>query len=183
MEWATSHNCSFGIEKFQLLDLSRRKIRDLLRPHKRIPAPRSTLLLNGQWIKSVSSVKFLGLHIDRELRWKEQIAAAIGKGREWLRQCGRLAKTSGGVSGRHMRRLYLSVVKPRMLYGADVFLGPALCNDSIRNKKGTRSALNKLAAIQRSAAIMIVGGLRTSPTDLIDMHASLLLFHLLVNKV
>ena len=47
----------------------------------------------------VSSVTFLGLHIDRELRWKEQIAAAIGKGREWLRQCGRLAKMSGGVSG------------------------------------------------------------------------------------
>ena len=30
MEWATSHNYLFGIEKFQLLDLSRRKIRDLL---------------------------------------------------------------------------------------------------------------------------------------------------------
>ena len=83
-------------EKFQLLDLSRRKIRDPLRPHKRIQAPRSTLVLNGQRIKSVSSVKFLGLHMDRELRWKEQIAAAIGKGREWLRQCGRLAKTSEG---------------------------------------------------------------------------------------
>ena len=82
-----------------------------------------------------------------------------------------------------MRRLYLSVVKPRMLYGADVFLGPALRNNSIRNKKGTRSALNKLAAIQRSAAIMIVGGLHTSPTDLIDVHANLLLFHLLVDKV
>ena len=30
MEWATSHNCSFGIEKFQLLDLLQRKIRDPL---------------------------------------------------------------------------------------------------------------------------------------------------------
>ena len=29
-EWATSHNCSFGIEKFQLLDLLQRKIRDTL---------------------------------------------------------------------------------------------------------------------------------------------------------
>ena len=127
--------------------------------------------------------KFLGLHIDRELRWKEQTAAAIGKGREWLRQCSRLAKTSGGVSGGHMRRLYLSVVKPRMLYGADVFLGPALRNGTIKNKQGTRAALNKLAAIQRSAAIMIVGGLRTSPTDTLDIHANLLPFHLLVDKV
>ena len=30
-------------------------------------------------LMSISTVKFLGLHIDRELRWKEQVAAAIGK--------------------------------------------------------------------------------------------------------
>ena len=69
-----------------------------------------------------------------------------------------------------------------MLYGADIFLGPALCNDSIRNKKGAQSALNKLAAIQRSAALLIVGGLCTSPSDTLDMHANLLPFHLLVDK-
>ena len=45
-EWAISHNCSFGIEKFQLLDLSRRKVKDPLRPRKRIPTPRTTLQSN-----------------------------------------------------------------------------------------------------------------------------------------
>ena len=110
------------------------------------------------------------------------MAAAIGKGREWLRQCSRLAKTSGGMSGRHMRKLYLAVVRPRMLYGADVFLGPALRSDSLQNKKGTRAALSKLAAIQRSAALLIVGGLRSSPTDSLDVHANLLPFHLMVDK-
>ena len=99
MEWARTHNCTFGIEKFQLLDLTRQKRKDPLRPQKRIPVARPDLLLNGQRIKLTPTVKFLGLHIDRELRWKEQIAVAIGKGREWLRQCNRLAKTSGGVSG------------------------------------------------------------------------------------
>jgi hypothetical protein len=64
-EWADTHNCSFGIEKFQLLDLTRRKVKDPLRPWKRIPVPRKTMVLNGQ---SIKSVKFLGLHIDRELR-------------------------------------------------------------------------------------------------------------------
>ena len=109
-EWAASHNCSFGLEKFQLLDLTRKKMKDPLRPRKRIPMPRGNLMLNGQSIKSATTVKFLGLHIDRELRWKEHVAVAIGKGRDWLRQCGRLAKTSRGVSGHHVRRLYLAVV-------------------------------------------------------------------------
>jgi hypothetical protein len=39
LEWAAARNCSFGIEKFQLVDLSRRKIRDPFRPRKRIPTP------------------------------------------------------------------------------------------------------------------------------------------------
>ena len=183
LEWAETHNCTFGMEKFQLLDLTRQKVKDPVRPQKRIPQPRFNLILNEQIIKSTTAVKFLGIHIDRELRWKEQIAAAIGKGREWLRQCKRLAKTSGGVSGQQMRRLYLAVVKPRMLYGADVFLGPALRSNSLKNKKGGRAALNKLAAIQRSAALSIVGGLLTLPNDTLDMHANLLPFHLMVDKV
>ena len=126
MEWAKTHNCTFRIKKFQLLDLLRKKVKDPLRPWKRIPLPRPSLILKDQMIKSTMMVKFLGLHIDSELRWKEQIAAAIGKGRQWLRQCKRLAKNSGRVSGQQMRQLYLAVVKPRMLYGADVFLGPTM---------------------------------------------------------
>ena len=159
IEWARMDNCTFGLEIFQLLDPTKRKVMDPDRPQKRIPQPRSNLLLHRQIIKSAMTFKFLGLHINRELKWKEQLAVAIGKGRDWLRQCNRLAKTTGGISGQQMRRLYLAVVKPRMLYGVDVFLGPALCNNSLKNKKGTQNALNKLAVIQQSVAIMIVGGL------------------------
>ena len=82
-----------------------------------------------------------------------------------------------------MRRLYLTVVRPRMLYGADVFLGPALQCESFKARKGGCAALNKLASIQRSTAITIVGGVRTSPNNALDMHANLLPFHLMVNKV
>ena len=183
MEWARTHNCTFGMEMFQLLDLSRCKVKDPIRLRKRIPQPRSNMELNRQIIKSTSSIKFLGLHIDRELRWKEQIAVAIGKGREWLSQCRRLAKTSTGVASWQIRRLYLGVVKPKMLYGADIFLGPAMHSETIKNRKGSCAALNKLAAIQRSAAILIVGGFHLSPNDSLNMHANLLPFHLLVDKV
>ena len=43
MEWARTHNCTFGIEKFQLLDLTRWKRKDPLRPQKRIPVARPDL--------------------------------------------------------------------------------------------------------------------------------------------
>ena len=32
IEWASLHNCSFRVEKFQLLDLSRRRVKDPTRP-------------------------------------------------------------------------------------------------------------------------------------------------------
>ena len=32
MEWAASHNCSFRLEKFQLLNLTRKKVKVPLRP-------------------------------------------------------------------------------------------------------------------------------------------------------
>lgn len=34
LEWAATHNCSFGIEKFQLVDLSRQRVRDPFQLHK-----------------------------------------------------------------------------------------------------------------------------------------------------
>ena len=46
-----------------------------------------------------------------------------------------------------------------------------------------QAALSKLAAIQRSAAILIVGGLHLSPNDALDRHANLFPFHPLVDKV
>jgi hypothetical protein len=46
-------------------------------------------MLNGQKIELTTTVKFLGLHIDRGLRWKEQLAAAgssTGEGARLVRE-------------------------------------------------------------------------------------------------
>ena len=111
------------------------------------------------------------------------MAAALGKGQDWLGQCGKIARLSGGISGQHMHWLYLSVVRSQMLYRVDVFLGLALWSTSFKVNKGGHAALNKLATIQRRAAILIVGRMCTSPTDMLDIHTNLLPFHLLVDKV
>ena len=37
--WAKMHNCEFGINKFQLLDISRKMIPHMLNPRKRILLP------------------------------------------------------------------------------------------------------------------------------------------------
>jgi len=110
------------------------------------------------------------------------MAAAIRKGQDWLEQCGRIARPAGGISGQHMHRLYMLVVV-RMLYRAGVFLGLALWSASFKVNKDRCAALNKLVSIQRKAAILIVGRVCSSPTDLLDVHTNLLPLHLLVNNV
>ena len=57
-KWATQHNCKFGIDKFQLLDLTKK-----LTPHpfllkKRVPVPWQTFILGNQQIPSKETAKF-----------------------------------------------------------------------------------------------------------------------------
>ena len=106
LEWATKHNCTFGIEKFQLLNLSKKLIPHQLNPRKRIPIPRSALILGNQRIPSKETARFLGVVMDNKLSWKGQCAAALAKGQDWLIQFNRLAKTSQGIRAKNISGSY-----------------------------------------------------------------------------
>jgi hypothetical protein len=70
-----------------------------------------------------------------------------------------------------------------MLYAADVFLTPQQ-NIGKRMKDGQskQAIVNKLALIQRRAAIMITGTMKTTATDVVEVMANLIPFNLLVDK-
>jgi hypothetical protein len=67
LEWAKNHNCEFGIDKFQLTDLSRKKIPCPSIPKRRIALPRPSLMIGPHMIELKECVIFLGVQIDREL--------------------------------------------------------------------------------------------------------------------
>jgi hypothetical protein len=182
-EWARDHNCEFGVEKFQLVDITRRLTPNPLNPRKRIPTPRRTLILGDKHIPSKDTAGFLGVIVDNKLNWKGQCAAALAKGQDWLIQFGRLTRTSRGIHASYIRQLYLSIAVPRMLYAADIFLTPQQ-NIGKRTKDGRskQAAVNKLASIQRRAALMITGAMKTTATDVVEVMANLILFNLLVDK-
>ena len=99
-QWAASHNCTctFGLKKYQLCQLTRKREREVFQPRKTRPLHQPGLRLNGHLIKAQPVVKLLGIHIDQELQWKAQAAAALGKGQYWLMQMGRLTRVSKGIS-------------------------------------------------------------------------------------
>ena len=173
-DWAALHNCSFGLDKFQLLDL-----------RKKIPTPWQTLRLGEHWIPSKDTTKFSGVIVDNTLSWKAQCAAALAKGQDWLFRFKRIAMTTKGIYAKQFHQLYLSTAIPCILYAADIFLTPQQFVGKRPNafSRPHQSSLGKLASIHRSAAIFITGALKTTATDAVLTLANLPPFHLLVNKL
>ena len=85
-EWAEAHNCEFGVDKFQLIDFTRRREPDPTHIGKTQSLSRPDITLRGRPIPSREHTIFLGVAIDKELRWKAQGARAIAKGQAWAAQ-------------------------------------------------------------------------------------------------
>lgn len=77
---------------------------------------------------------------------------------------------------------YISVAIPRILYAIDIW---GICfkrNATIHAAGKVSEYNNKLTSIQRAGTLAITGGLRTSPTDTLDVHAFMLPLHLKIEK-
>ena len=170
-DWATLHNCEFGIDKFQLLDLTKK-----LAPHpfnlkKRIPIPQQTLILGNQRIPSKDTAKFLGVIVDNKLTWKAQGAAALAKGQDLLSKFKRIA-TMKGTHAKYFRQLYISIAIPRILYAADIFLTPQrnVGKQSNGDTLYQQVIINELATIRRRVAILITGALSSTAKYIAQTH-------------
>ena len=180
--WAKRHNCMLRVNKFQLLDLTKKLIPHQFNP-RRIPIPRRALILGEQHIPSKETAKFLGVTVDNKLSWKAHCATALAKGQDWLIQFRRLAQMTQGVNAKYIQQLYLAIAIPRMLYAADIFLTPQQNVGNLkRNNQNGRTIINKLTSIQCQAAIMITGAMKSTATDVLEVMANLIPFHILVDK-
>jgi hypothetical protein len=185
-EWGVTHNSVFGAAKDQVCHYSQRKVLQT-RPFGQtsvwIPERRPNLVINNVVVKPSKAVKLVGIWIDEKLTFKEQGAAAIAKGQEWLVSFRRLARISGGVGPTYIRQLYLAICVPRMFYGAEIWLAPVHQHERGANrKKDGRGIIKKMASIQLKAARMIVGGMVSSPGDMLDAHADLTPINLAVDR-
>lgn len=185
LDWSRDQNAEFELEKMALLCISRSCIAHPAERNKTIPTPREPITMRGQRIIPTPSHKFLGVIIDHELRFKEHATYALAKGTKYVLACGRMARPTKGIRGRLMRKLYEGVVVPKMLYAVDVWgAGLVKKGKGKKNKgRGVRGFASKMARVQRMAAILITGGMRTTATDVLDAHANLLPFQQLLWKV
>ena len=79
--------------------------------------------------------------------------------------------------------MFSSIAIPRILYAVDVWGIPKPIERLEVNRRSTNAAVSKLISTQRAGALAITGGLRTTPTDVLDMHVHLLPTHLEIDKI
>jgi ribonuclease HI len=164
IEWTKTHNSQFEYSKLALLDFA----------HQSKKVTRPPLSLPSITISPTRSAKYLGVMLDQNLTWKEQLAYVVGKGTNWASQINRAARPSWGLTPKAAKRLYQGVAIPRILYGIDIWCVPSKKSRQEGAAPGPEAAIAKIASSQRAGTIAITGGFRTSPSDSLDAHASIL---------
>ena len=112
-----------------------------------------------------TSTKYLGVIFDQNLNWKIQLAQVAEKGTKWSSQIHRATHPSWGITPKYVKRLYISVALPKVIYVVDIWCTPVHRAEAESRSKGLVAAVKCLAKVQRAAMIAITGALYTSPTD------------------
>ena len=171
-QWSADHNSRFEPTKFVLIDFSLNRMKD--RPPLRT---RNTI------IKPAPSHKFLGVFLDQELHWREQANYALAKGTQYTLLMHHILGNSWGAPMHLTQQLYQAVVVPRVMYAASVWICPIYKPGSDAPQCSSLGVTRRLERIQHMAAITILGTMRTSPTDSLDVHAFLPLTSILLQEI
>ena len=142
-----------------------------MNPRKTVPKKRIPITIAGRTMRPVKSHKFLGIIIDEELRFKEQLASTVAKGTKYTLTCRRLAKPSLGIKNKFTRLLFNSMVIPKMLYGIDIW-GAKMVAD-LGKRAGRKGQGKILERVLQTHAITSSGAMRMTTTDAAVAHTNL----------
>jgi len=82
-----------------------------------------------------------------------------------------------------MHQLYSAVAVPKLTYVADVWYTPVHKQEGFRRCSGSVGVTHKISSLQWLVALAITGALRTTATDVLDLHTGILLVDLLLRKI
>ena len=117
------------------------------------------------------------------IRWREQASYALGKGTEYTLLMRRVSGATWSNPTKLTRQLYQAVVIPRTTYAASIWIRPTYNGSVDTLIQGSTGIAKKIGRAQRSAATTILGVLRTSPLDSLEVHAFLLPAPLLIQDI
>ena len=81
----------------------------------------TTVILNGEPIPVVESVRYLGLTLDKKLTWKEHIEQLVRRMRHRISQLKSLLGRTSSLSLDTKRLIYLSLIRPMWMYSCGIW--------------------------------------------------------------
>lgn len=135
---------------------------------------KAALVLDDVVIRPETSARYLGVILDKELRWHEHVDQAVAKGTAAVLAIGRLASGKFVLPYKHIRTLYTSVVRPMHEYGLVQWYTPVQTVPDSARRRGSVGFANRLGRVQRMAARLVTGAFKTSLTDAPEYHADLM---------
>ena len=127
--------------------------------------------------------KYLGVIFNQELRWREQAEHTAATAAKWTLQFCRLTRPSTGIRPKVMRQLYCAVLIPGFTYVADVWYAPVTQPTQGTKATGSVGATKCLASVQCITVTAISSTLRSTATDVMEVHTHLPPVELLMHRV
>ena len=117
--------------------------------------------INNIILENVQNVKYLGLWLDSSLRWGKHINETREKVSKFLNIFKALSGPGWGIHPKHLRRLYIAIMRSRMDYASFLY------DDS------NKTHLHKLEIIQNQAMRIIGGFIRSTPVHVMQCELGL----------
>ena len=119
------------------------------------------MTINNQQIRATTSVRYLGIILDRNLNFGLHIKNLVKKGIKALNIMSYMSGTKWGLKTKHLIMLYRNYVLPKFTYGEELFdLAP-------------KSILKKLDYVQNQALRIITKTLKPTKTILLSILAGI----------
>jgi len=166
LQWSKEHNSKFEMSKLVYMGFSMAR-----KDGNRVARP--LLVIGGRSIEAETATRYLGVIIDEELRWKEQELAAVTKATKWCQAFRRMAKPAKGANSRVMKRIYKGVLIPKMTYALDTWYTPPWLPAGGKQRTGSVRALNMLTKIHQQCLLAIMGGMKSTLTDAMELHTNI----------
>ena len=151
------------------LKLSATKSKAILFTNKRDNTLDNPLTVSGYQIPVVNSTVYLGVTLDNKLGWGQHILRKCDAANGQLQACKRAVGKTWGLTPAGIKWIYNQVIIPSVMYSAVSW------HHSVEQKLYLKQ---RLTTLQRNAALSITRGLKSSPTENLEILAGLQPIHL-----
>lgn len=114
------------------------------------------LNVNNSPLSCEANIRYLGMWLDRSLRWGRHINEVSEKTQKFLNILKVLAGSGWGIHPKHLRRLYINLIRSRIDFGSYLYDNSAKCHTY------------KIDKIQNQALRIIGGFIKTTPIHVME---------------